>query len=527
MNQNYIKSLFFFLVLLISSSVEAQEKIFKLPSHLADSDYLSKTIIFKVKSDYRNSCNETGVEIPKLINAFNTIGVSDVLKKFPDKTPPLTQYNRFGEKMEDLSLIYELNYTKEKSIVEAINIMLSTHILEYAEPHYLPYSLYVPNDIYADTLNASFNQWHLKNIRAFQAWDSIKGDTNVVVGITDSGTETFHPDLVSSVKYNYADPVNGLDDDADGFTDNFYGWDIGENDSSVQWNVFGHGIHVSGLSSSTADNGIGCAGSGFNCKYLPVKVTNVNGYYTMAYEGIVYAADHGCDIINCSWGGYGGAGEFGQSIINYATNNRNSLVVAACGNSNNTYLIYPASYDNVLSVSSVDIYDKKWDNSSYGINVDIAAPGKSVTSTWTGTAYTSSSGTSMAAPVVSGAAAIVKSKFPNFSAIQIGEQLKVTTDNIDTIFDNIPYAGLLGTGRLNMYKALTESPPSIVMISNSITDNNDLSFISGDTLRISGLFKNYLAQSSNNLKVPIVLNPNFSYIFMFSCFLLNVKRKNL
>ena len=100
----------------------------------------------------------------------------------------------------------------------------------------------------------------------------------------------------------------------------------------------------------------------------------------MAYEGIVYAAEHGCSIINCSWGGWSSAGPYGQDIVNYATNNMNSLVVAACGNANNDYSCYPASYDNVLSVAATDIYDHKWidptgTGSSYGIYVDISAPG--------------------------------------------------------------------------------------------------------------------------------------------------------
>ena len=100
-----------------------------------------------------------------------------------------------------------------------------------------------------------------------------------------------------------------------------------------------------------------------------------------------------------------------------------------------------------------------------------------------------------------------------YSPIQIGEQLKVTADNIDTIPANFPYAGLLGTGRLNMYKALTiNNLPSIIMTSNSMTDNNNMSFEGGDTIRIYGEFKNYLDTSSSSLNVTLSTSSPYATI---------------
>ena len=114
----------------------------------------------------------------------------------------------------------------------AINKILSTGLVEYAEPHYVYEILdaYNPNDPRADTTNAQFSQWHLKKIKAYQAWGIQQGDTNIVIGISDTGTDLNHAELNSSIKKNYADPINGLDDDGDGFSDNYYGYDLGEED---------------------------------------------------------------------------------------------------------------------------------------------------------------------------------------------------------------------------------------------------------------------------------------------------------
>jgi len=507
----FLLILFFMCALIL----QAQVKYFKLPEHIADSDFVSKTIIINIKPEFRAFCKENVIDIPKLNSALNLIGTSAIVKKFPGKKQPATEYNRFGEKMVDLSLVYELKYSNNLSIESAINKLLSTGILQYAEPHYLPhlFDAYNPDDPMADTTNSNFCMWHLKKIKAYDAWGIQQGNTNIVIGITDTGTEIFHPDLINSIAINYADPINGEDDDGDGFTDNYYGWDLGDNDNNPGWNngvsSLRHGIHVSGLAAATVNNGIGVAGTGFKCKYLPVKIADTTGSLNMAYEGIVYAADHGCSIINCSWGGFGGAGEFGQSIIDYATNNMDALVVAAAGNFNNDYPVYPASYNNVMSVANTDQNDWMWidpddgSGSSYGINVDIAAPGRYVFSTWTNGGYTQSTGTSMAAPVVCGAAAIVKAHFLSYSPIQIAAQLQSSADNIDTIPFNFPYAGLLGSGRLNMFRALTNNSPWIKMISDSINDGNDQTYIPGDILQISGMFKNYLQTSNSDLKVTL------------------------
>lgn len=471
-------------------------------------DYLPNTIIFKVKNEFRSSCRSNSLVDPALNSIFTEIGAESVNKKFPGKIPPSVARNSRGETLVDLSLIYSLKYSSAEPLERVIQKLYNTGMFEYVEPQYIYKLSYNPNDPSA----TSTGQYYLTNIRAYTGWDISKGDTNTVVGIVDSGSDMNHPDLMANVKKNYADPVNGIDDDGDGYIDNFEGWDLGgadynniveDNNPTITGSNNNHGSHVAGCASAVTDNGVGVAGVGFNTKLLIVKCASDNdtrapggvGYIVAGYEGITYAADHGAQIINCSWGGTGG-GQFGQDIINYATFNQNSLVIAAAGNSNVQTDHFPSSYENVISVASTTSTDAKSSFSNYGYTIDVCAPGSSIYSTIYNNGYASLDGTFMASPIAAGAAAIIKSFYPNYTALQVGEQLKVTCDNINSV--NGSYINKLGSGRINLYRALTVSTlPSVVITSKNITDNNDNAFVANDTLSITGLFTNYLAPTTN------------------------------
>lgn len=457
-------------------------------------------IIVKVKSSYRAYCSLNDITIAQLTPVLQQIGATRVNKKFPLHQAPSAEELKSNPKLVDLSLIYEISFQSGITAKKAIQLLHSTQAFEYAEPLFLPKPLYTPNDPEIAL------QYHLAKIEAFLAWNINTGDTNIVVGITDTGIDLLHPDLAGNIKINYLDPPDGADNDLDGYTDNFQGWDLGENDNAPQCNANFHGLHVAGLSSAITDNNVGIAGSGFKCKMLPVKISNASGALTAAYDGIVYAADHGCQIINCSWGGTGG-GQYGQDIVNYAVFNKNATVISAAGNGGNDERFYPSTFANVLNVAASDQNDHKKANSNYGTRVDVIAPGEDMYSTWINGTYTASGGTSTAAPLVAGAAAIVKSHFPGFNALQVGEQLKATCDIVDTIGANLPYLGLLGRGRINLFRALTETyHPSIVLTGDSIYDNNDLSLVAGDTIRLSGIFTNYLSPTDG--VVLQLINPS-------------------
>lgn len=415
------------------------------------------------------------------------------------KHPAASSIRRMVEIILDTSVILDFVIPK----------LLRTGFFEYVEKSPIPETFYTPDDAYIT------NQYYLHNIKALQAWDIWKGDTNTVMGIVDTGIDFTHPDLWASIKYNANDPIDGQDNDNDGFVDNYYGWDFGTNDNNPQYQTLGHGVHVAGIAGATADNQYGMAGVGFRCKILPLKVDNAYGSLTGAYAGLVYAAEHGAKVINCSWGStvYTQAG---QDIVDYVTEVCGSLVVAACGNTGGEANYYPASYRYVLSVAATDINDVKWSNSSFSDHVDLSAPGKDIYSTWPGPGFVFSSGTSMAAPMVTAAAALVASYFPNLTMLQVAERLRTTADLIDTIPANLPYQGKMGKGRLNIYRALTEpfDSPSVRLLSYRFSDNNDDFFVPGDTIRLIFKFINYLAPTSNQFFVAVSTTaPNVNLLF--------------
>jgi serine protease len=467
---------------------------------------LQGKMILKVKPQFRDICFHGYIKHSHLNVILQELGNGSVARMFPDHQPLTREYDEYGHPMTDLSLIYLADFSEDMSLSTAARLLLSTGLFTYAEPYVLPELLYVPDDPLVS------NQYYLHNIRAYDAWDIWKGDSSFVVGIIDTGYDFSHPDLVNAVKYNHNDPIDGIDNDNDGFIDNHMGWNLGMNNNNPQYGPVAHGVHVSGIAGATADNSFGIAGVGFHTKLLPVRIDNAAGTLVMSYQGIVYAADHGANVINCSWGSTFGAGQFGQDIVNYAVFNRNALVVAAAGNSNNEQMFYPCSYDHVLCVAATKADDSKWENSSYYRRVDISAPGHNIYSTWVNGSFIYSGGTSMASPAVAGAAALIWSYFPGFHPLQVTQLLKNSADFIDTLPQNVTYTKKLGYGRLNMYRALTDTmKPAIKLMDVEVTDQNDDVFVMNDTLYITAHFFNYLAPSQN---LEITMRCNSPHIQM-------------
>ena len=239
-------------------------------------------VIFKVKAAFRASCTNRSVEVSAFKKAIPSNFNFEVAKKFPSHQPPSTTFNLRGEKLVDISLIYEGTFNESIPVSKLIAALKATGTVEYAEPVYKMDLVYNPSD------TATGSQYYLTLIQAFDAWDITQGDTNLVVGVTDTGADMDHPDLAAGIKYNYNDPIDGVDNDSDGYIDNFAGWDVGQNDNDPNVDVV-HGSFVCGLAGAVTDNVTGIAGTGFKTRFLPVKISN-NGVLTAAYDGIVYAA---------------------------------------------------------------------------------------------------------------------------------------------------------------------------------------------------------------------------------------------
>ena len=439
---------------------------------------LDQTVILKIKEEYRVNCSATQITISEFNTLLSSIGVAKLEKIFPNKL----KENKEGN--VDLSLIYELKYIDNLSVDEVIRRINKLKITKYVEPYYIPQLTYTPSD----TILPS--QYYINLIRANDAWDITTGDPNIVIGITDTGWEPTHPDLLANVKINVNDPINGIDDDGDGYIDNNMGWDLGSDDNDATWESAFHGVNVTGLAAAVTDNVTGIAGVGFNTRFMPIKISNPTGVLTQAYQGIVYAADHDCFIINCSWGSFSFS-QFSKDVVDYATINKGCLVVGAVGNNNLETIFYPAGYQGVLSVANSNQSDLKSTSSNYGYYVDVSAPGEGMWTTATNGGFGTNGGTSMAAPVVSGGAALLKAQFPTYNNLQIAALLQATADDLNP--NNSSYIDKIGSGRINLFNGVTATAAQFMAIKNHIaTDNNNNNFLFGDTLFIEAFFENYL-----------------------------------
>ncbi|MCU0426947.1 MAG: S8 family serine peptidase [Candidatus Kapabacteria bacterium] len=388
---------------------------------------------------------------------------------------------------------------KERSSVDTERLCRELRLcstVEYAErvqalkPHQTSFP--TPNDpLFA-------RQYHLQRIKTQEAWAVTAGDSTVVIAVCDTGVDWEHEDLAGNIWVNPGENgtdaqgrnkrTNGVDDDRNGKIDDWHGWDfVGaasegdllsgrfreDNDPKprfpsglVPQELPNHGTIVAGIVAAQMNNARGGTGAAPRCKILPIKCSTdgvrLDGIYR-PYEAVLYAAQMGAKIIVCSFGG-GRYSRAEEDIINAATA-QGALVIAAAGNSARLTdnVEYPASYTTVLAVGSSNAADRAAASSDFGVKIDVFAPGERIFSTVTGNEYTDSfSGTSMAAPLVAAAAALLKSRFPAWSPEQIRQQLRATSDNV-LLGAAAPLNRPLGFfGRLNMQQALTASQPGLV-----------------------------------------------------------------
>lgn len=482
------------------------------------SDIRANRIVVKLASGLERSPAFTFWDQAEGKQVLRQVGAINVTQTFPGNRPVSS------EEMVDLSTIYTIFLSSGVDELEAARQMGRLTQVEYAEPLWIHHTFYLPNDPLADTVNNG-GQWYLDQIHAYEAWDIAKGDTSIVIAIIDAG-QSRHPDLFQNIAFNHADPIDGIDNDGDGYVDNYEGWDFSgatstgfpDNDPFVGSS---HGLWVAGVSSALTDNDLGMSGTGFNCRYLPLKAAPDDslGLIFDGYEAIVYAADHGAQIINCSWGSPQPS-RFGADVIKYATVNKKAAIVAAAGNSQSKATFYPAGYNEVLSVASSSFEDTVFSGvpglsgTTYDETVDVSAPGFAITSLNGENQYRRTfTGTSFAAPVAAGGVGIVMSHFPSLTGFQAAQRLRVTSDPIDSL-NASQYHDRIGLGRINLYRALTDPlKPSIRIASYEVENQHgDSRMAPGDTIDVVLTWVNQLHPSSSNLHLQAemsILNTPF------------------
>lgn len=288
-----------------------------------------------------------------------------------------------------------------------------------------------------------------------------KSTRPVIVAIIDTGVDYRHPDLSENMWVNTGEiPGNGIDDDGNGYIDDIYGWDFFHDDSSVCHYVEtadgyavlpedndNHGTHCAGIIAAVADNGIGVAGvaSNINIQIMSLKIhggTNTTGSVANAIKAIRYAEAMGASICNMSWG----TTNYSQAL-ELAIEESSMLFVTAAGNegsNNNSTPVYPANFrlPNVISVAFIDAFGHLSASSNYGTStVDIAAPGQDIYSTLVGT-YGYSSGSSMAAPHVSGLAAMIYAYRDDIYPSQVKDLIINTMRPLSSLDAYLIYPGI-------------------------------------------------------------------------------------
>jgi subtilisin family serine protease len=403
-------------------------------------------------------------------------------------------HSRHGsEKIKDFRSLntHHIKLRKGLSTEEAVTLYKADPSVKYAEPNYLLTIQTIPNDFYFNYL------WGLSNtgqtggtphadINASQAWDITNGSNNVVIAVIDTGVDYNHPDLSENMWVNLAEysGAPGADDDGNGYVDDIYGINTYDH-SSDPMDDHGHGTHVAGIIGAMGNNSMGVTGVNWNVKIIPCKFLGSEGYgYTDGAIGcleyIRALKERGINIIatNNSWGG----GGYSQALYDAidAQGKNDILFIAAAGNDNSdndNYDFYPASYflPNLLSVAATDYNDLKAWFSNYGRRtVHVGAPGVDIVSLRAnGTdmygdgnhfippgnlnaGYYKASGTSMAAPYVTGIAALIKSQDPGRRWVEIKNLI------LSGAAEEIPFYGGTVAGRINAYNSLTCTHSSVL-----------------------------------------------------------------
>jgi len=410
---------------------------------------------------------------------------------------------------------YEIEFASKKTVNEFIKSYKEVKGVEIAEavpkmhlssidPHKKSNNTKslsgAPNDPRYD------EQWHYNNtgqtggtedadIDLPEAWEIETGNSNVIVAIEDQGVDFDHPDLAGNMWTNPGEtPDNGVDDDNNGYVDDYYGYNFGDDQGTIT--PGDHGSHTGGTVAAETNNETGVAGvaggtgNGDGVRLMSIEVFGTSNQGGFA-EGFTYAADMGAHISQNSWGGGGESQSINDAIDYFIANGGSAgspmeggVVVFAAGNSDESSgsSTWPAQYESAIAVAATNHNDVRSYYSNYGSWVDISAPGgETNSSTQEGVlscidgSYDHYQGTSMACPHVSGVAALIVSEFAgNITPDEVRSRLINNTDPIDDL--NPDYQGQLGSGRLNAYGALTGEAPDPPAATYCTSKGNDASY---------------------------------------------------
>lgn len=431
---------------------------------------LKSTTPVQVVDNFKfNNAKSGNTSIAKLCRDYNISNSNQIFQKLIRnfKAEELSEFN------PDKIFIADIN---TQNIRQAKNLLSKNEFVEYVQENN-KYTLngLVPNDPYY-SYQYYLNKTYIQNV-----WDITQGDSAIIIGIIDSGTDFLHPDLNGAFKINYGEiPNNNIDDDNNGFIDDYLGWNFsGNNNNPTDDNIFSHGTAISGILGARLNNGIGIASIAPKCKLLVMKAFDSQGvgYDNDVAAAILYSISRGVKVLNLSFGDYVYSYLL-RDVIRFAYS-KNIVMTASAGNDATDLLHYPSAFDEVISVGASDNDDRKASFSSFGETVDLYAPGYQILSTsilGKGSSefnndYAYVNGTSFSSPIVAGVAGLLLSRNKNLTNEEIRGILVSTTDYfpVQSMWNHYYSSGILnGLNAVNSYNT-----PSIVRIFNPFQDLSD------------------------------------------------------
>jgi hypothetical protein len=432
-------------------------------------DYEAGRAAIKVRPQYKASLRPSGSStgISSLDQHLARLGVRSVKPRFKTSGKHSSPV--------DLSLILEISFPPKSDPIGICNSLSRNEAILWAEPIWFYHTLDVPDDPYYPRMD------YLDVMQTDAAWSIHKGQNGsepTILAVVDTGMNWKHAELAPNIWNNLGedangngytiywtgstwafDPgdLNGVDDDSNGYVDDLIGWDfyhdLAGNQDNDPFDAGGHGTSVSCIANARTDNATGIASVAWNVTLMPLACSPDGSSIGRGYDAILYAAENGAHVINCSWGGI----TFSladQDLVDYVWS-LGSIIVAASGNSNNLIPLYPSSYRNVVAVgltNNAGVHSV----ATYGPQLDVLAPMDSVFAI-SGTTYVAvAKYTSYASPVASSLIALIRSQNPTWTNTQVLERLYGTCDDVYGV--NPPAKlNLLGYGRLNAYRAVSES----------------------------------------------------------------------
>lgn len=415
-------------------------------------DYLKNRIVFKFREGQLPVLTIKNKRV-----TFNIPAVDNLNAKY--NCVIAKRINEF--KGEPESLTYYLDFAHGVDVASVINEYLATDYFEYVEPDYICEGAYTtPNDTYFGRQYAFYNDGTYStiaedgaDIKMKQAWDVTKGSSSVIVAVIDGGAKLDHPELNGRLWRNPDVAADILT-----YPEDSLGWNFISNTNNPT-DDYGHGTLVAGIIGAESHNGVGYTGMDWHCKLMILKAldhTN-HGSLVALTQAITYAVNHGAHIINISI-----ASSDRTTYLPAAINNaysHNITCVAAMGNANSADTAFPAGYNHVIAVGATNEKDWRWAGSNRGGHISVVAPGSSIMGLWylSNTDYNhGNDGTSFAAPMVSGLAALLLAQKPGRSPDLIKAIIDSTAD--DTVGnpaeDVRGFDHYHGNGRINAWRAL-------------------------------------------------------------------------